>query len=170
MDGWVAYTYSRSLIRVDEDDVWNTINNGNTYPSNYDIPNSLNTIFNYHFSKRVTVSSTLNYQTGRPVTYPVSVYFIEDQPYVDYSSRNRYRIPDYFRLDLSLNIEGNLRKNKLLHSSWQFTVYNLTGRNNAYSVYFASENGRLNSYQYSIIGTQLFTISWLFKIGNFATD
>jgi len=170
IDGWIAYTYSRSLIKVDGNEVWNKINNGNTYPSNYDIPNSLNTIFNYHFSKRVTVSSTINYQTGRPVTYPVSVYFIGDQPYVDYSSRNKYRIPDYFRLDLSLNIEGNLRKNKLFHSSWQFTVYNLTGRTNAYSVYFASENGKLNSYQYSIIGTQLFTVSWLFKIGNFATD
>ena len=170
VDGWIAYTYSRSLIKVDGDGVWNKINGGNSYPSNYDIPNSLNTIFNYHFSKRVTVSSTLNYQTGRPVTYPVSVYYIEDQPYVDYSSRNKYRIPDYFRLDLSLNIEGDLRKNKLFHSSWQFTVYNLTGRTNAYSVYFTSENGKLNSYQYSIIGTQLFTISWLFKIGNFDTD
>ncbi|MCK4893450.1 MAG: hypothetical protein KAT07_05760, partial [Calditrichia bacterium] len=95
---------------------------------------------------------------------------IGDQPYVDYSSRNKYRIPDYFRLDLSLNIEGNLKKNKLIHGSWQFTVYNLTGRTNAYSVYYESENGKLNSYKYSIIGTQLFTISWLFKIGNFATD
>jgi hypothetical protein len=170
MDGWIAYTYSRSLIRVAGDEVWNKINNGITYPSNYDIPNSLNTIFNYHFSRRVTVSSTLNYQTGRPVTYPVSVYFIQDQPYVDYSSRNKYRIPDYFRLDLSLNVEGNLRKNKLFHGSWQFTIYNLTGRNNAYSVYFTSENGKLNSYQYSIIGTQLFTISWLFKIGNLVSD
>lgn len=170
MDGWIAYTYSRSLIKVDGDAVWNTINNGETYPSNYDIPNALNTILNYHFSKRVTLSSTLTYQTGRPVTYPLSVYYVKDQPYVDYSSRNRYRIPDYFRLDLSLNIEGNLRRNKFLHSSWQFTLYNLTGRTNAYSVYFASENGKLNSYKYSIIGTQLFTVSWLFKIGNFATD
>ena len=169
-DGWMAYTYSRSLIRVDGDDLWNKINNGKTYPSNYDIPHSLNTIFNYHFSKRVTVSSTLNYQTGRPVTYPISVYYIGDQPYVDYSSRNKYRIPDYFRTDLSLNIEGNLKRDKLIHSSWQFTVYNLTGRRNAYSVYFQSENGKLNSYKYSIIGTQLFTVSWLFRIGNFETD
>jgi hypothetical protein len=170
IDGWIAYTYSRSLIKVDGDEVWNKINNGQTYPSNYDIPNSLNTILNYHFSKRVTLSSTLTYQTGRPVTYPLSVYYIKEQPYVDYSSRNKYRIPDYFRLDLSLNIEGDLRRNKLFHSSWQFTVYNLTGRTNAYSVYFTSENGKLNSYKYSIIGTQLFTVSWLFKIGNFASD
>jgi hypothetical protein len=169
MDGWIAYTYSRSLITVDGNDIWNRINRGQTYPSNYDIPHALNTLFNYHFSKRVTISSVVTYQTGRPITYPVSVYYIEDQPYVDYSGRNKYRIPDYFRADLSLNIEGNLRKNKLIHSSWQFSLYNLTGRANAYSVYFISDNGKLKSYKYSIIGTQLFTISWLFRIGNIAS-
>jgi hypothetical protein len=170
MDGWMAYTWSRSLIRVDGGEIWNRINKGRTYPSNYDIPNALNAIFNYHFSRRVTVSTVLSYQTGRPVTYPVSVYYIEDQPYVDFSDRNKYRIPDYFRMDMSLNIEGSLRKNKLFHSSWQFSVYNLSGRSNAYSVYYISKNGKLKSYKYSIIGTQLFTVSWLFRIGNIATS
>jgi len=170
LNGWIAYTYSRSLITVDGKDIWNKINNGMVYPSNYDIPNALNTIVNYHLSKRVTVSSVLCYQTGKPVTYPLSVYYIEDQPYIDYSSRNKYRIPDYFRLDLSLNIEGNLKMKKLLHSSWQFGIYNLIGRNNAYSVYYKSEEGRLYSYKYSIIGTQLFTASWLIKIGNFESN
>ena len=97
MDGWIAYTYSRSLIKVDGDEVWNTINNGETYPSNYDIPNALNTILNYHFSKRVTLSSTLTYQTGRPVTYPLSVYYVKDQPYVDYSSRNEIQNSGLFQ-------------------------------------------------------------------------
>jgi hypothetical protein len=169
-DGWIAYTYSRSFIKVDGNNIWNKINQGVTYPSNYDIPNALNALFNYHFSKRVTASGVLTYQTGKPVTYPVSVYTIEDQPYVDFSSRNKYRIPDYFRVDLSVNVEGNLRRNKLLHSSWQFSVYNLTGRANAYSVYYLSEDGKLKSYKYSIIGTQLFTVSWLIKIGNLVTE
>ncbi len=170
LDGWIAYTYSRSLITVDAKDIWNKINNGMAYPSNFDIPNVLNTIVNYHLSKRVTISSVLCYQTGKPVTYPLSAYYIEEQPYIDYSSRNKYRIPDYFRLDLSLNIEGNLKMKKLLHSSWQFGIYNITGRNNAYSVYYKSEEGRLYSYKYSIIGTQLFTASWLIKIGNFESN
>ncbi len=34
-----------------------------------------------------------------------------------------------------------LKRNKLLHGSWAFSVYNLTGRKNAYSIYFKSENG-----------------------------
>lgn len=170
IDGWLAYTYSRSIIKVDGGSLWNRINRGDPYPSNYDIPNALNTILNYHLSRRLTMSSVLTYQTGRPITYPVSVYYIEDQPYVDFSSRNKYRIPDYLRADLSLTLEGSLRKNKLLHSSWQFSVYNLSGRANAFSVYYLSDDGNLKSYKYSIIGTQLFTVSWLIKIGNIAND
>jgi outer membrane receptor protein involved in Fe transport len=103
------------------------------------------------------------------VTYPLSVYYFGELPYTDFSERNEYRIPDYFRIDLSVNIEGSLKLKKLFHSSWQFGIYNLTGRKNAYSVYFKSENGRMNSYKYSIIGTQLLTASWLIKIGNLET-
>jgi len=130
----------------------------------------INTVVNYHFSRRVTASGILTYQTGRPVTYPVSVYYINGVPYLDYSERNEYRIPDYFRIDLSLTIEGNLKKNKLLHHSLIFSLYNVTGRDNPYSVYYKVENGKINSYQYSVIGVPIFTVTWLFKLGNYASD
>lgn len=170
IDGWIAYTYSKSKVKVNGKNDWDKINDGITYPSNYDIPHVINTLLNYHLSRRVTLSSVVTYQTGRPVTYPVSVYYIDQQAYIDYSSRNKYRIPDYFRLDLSLSIEGNLKKDKLIHSSWMFSLYNATGRKNAYSVVYKSVDGDLKSYKYSIIGTQFLTITWLFKLGNYATN
>jgi hypothetical protein len=170
LEGWLSYTYSRSIAKVNSDQVWERINNGLAYPANYDIPNVLNTVIMYHFNRRLTASSVITYQTGRPVTYPVSVYYINGTPYVDYSNRNEYRIPDYFRLDLSLTIEGNLRRNKLLHSSFVFSLYNVTGRDNPYSVYFKLEKGKINSYQYSVIGVPIFTVTWLFKLGNYASD
>ncbi len=167
IDGWLAYTYSRSLIQVNAPEKYNQINQGEVYPSNFDIPHVVNAIINYHFSKRVTFSTTLTYQTGKPSTFPTGYYFIEGQPYLDYSKRNEYRIPDYFRTDVSLTIEGNLRKKKLLHSSFVFSVYNLTGRDNPYSVYFTKELGRIVSYQYAVIGVPIFTASWIFKLGNY---
>ncbi len=170
LEGWLAYTFSRSIVKVDGDQPWEKINNGLAYPANFDIPNVLNTVIIYHFSRRVTASSVITYQTGRPVTYPVSVYYVNGTPYVDYSNRNAYRIPDYFRLDLSLTIEGNLRRNKFLHNSFIFTLYNVTGRDNPYSVYFKLENGKINSYQYSVIGVPVFTVTWMFKLGNYAAD
>jgi hypothetical protein len=170
LEGWLAYTYSRSIVKVDGEQTWDKINDGLAYPSNYDIPHVLNTVVNYHFSRRITASGVLSYQTGRPVTYPVSVYYINGMPFVDYSQRNEYRIPDYFRIDLSLTLEGNLRKKKLVHHSFTLGVYNVTGRDNPYSVYFTVEGGKLQSYKYSVIGVPVYTLTWLFKLGNYASD
>ena len=170
LEGWLAYTWSRSIMQVNGGQSWERINQGEAYPANYDIPHALNAVVNYHFSRRVTFSTVVAYQTGRPVTYPTSIYYIDGIQYVDYSSRNAYRIPDYFRIDASLTIEGNLRRNKFLHSSFIIGVYNLTGRENPYSVYFTSEGGKIRSYQYSVIGVPLFTVTWLFKLGNYASD
>jgi hypothetical protein len=170
LEGWLSYTYSRAIVKVDGDQPWERINNGLAYPANYDIPHVLNTVVNYHFSRRITASGVVTYQTGRPVTYPVSIYYINDIPYLDYSARNEYRIPDYFRVDLSLTIEGNLKRNKFIHNSLVFSLYNLTGRDNPYSVYFKLVDGKIKSYQYSVIGVPVFTITWLFKLGNYASD
>ena len=170
VDGWLAYTYSRSLVQVDGGAKWNQINNGKIYPSNFDIPHVFNAIINYHISKRLTFSTTLSYQTGKPSTFPTSYYYVDGQSYLDYSKRNEYRIPYYFRTDISLTIEGNLRKKKLLHSSFIFSVYNLTSRENPYSVYFTKEFGQIKAYQYSVIGVPIFTATWIFKLGNYEAN
>ncbi|MCX6249567.1 MAG: carboxypeptidase-like regulatory domain-containing protein [Bacteroidetes bacterium] len=170
LEGWLSYTFSHSIVKVDGDQPWKRINNGVAYPANYDIPHVLNTVINYHISRRVTASGVITYKTGSPVTYPISIYYINGIPYVDYSNRNEYRIPDYFRLDLSMTIEGNLKRNKFLHNSISFSLYNVTGRDNPYAVYFKLVNGKITSYQYSVIGVPIFTITWLFKLGNYASD
>jgi outer membrane receptor protein involved in Fe transport len=169
-EGWLAYTWSRTIATVNGAEPWNKINKGEPFPANFDIPNAVNLIMNYHMSRRITFSSVLVYQTGKPVTYPVSTYYIDGVPYLDYSSRNAYRIPDYFRTDISITIEGSLKKNKLLHSSLSINVYNLTGRANPFSVYFRNEKGRIKSYQYSVIGVPILTATWIFKLGNYASD
>jgi hypothetical protein len=69
-----------------------------------------------------------------------------------------------------VTVEGDLRKNKLLHNSFVLNLYNATGRRNPYSVYFRSENGRIRSYSYSIIGVPVFTATWIFKLGNYVSD
>jgi hypothetical protein len=170
LTGWIAYTYSRSLVTVDGDNVWNSINGGREYPSNYDIPHSANALVNYSLNRRLSLSSVITYQSGRRITYPLTIYYVDGVPYTDYSSRNRFSIPDYFRIDASVTLEGNLRKNKPVHSSLVFGVYNLTGRKNAYSVYFKPEYSALKSYKYSVMGVPIFTVTWLLKLGNYASE
>lgn len=168
--GWLSYTYSRSFITVNSKDHWKQINYGRTYTANYDKPNSLNFVCNYKVSRRISFASNLVYSTGRPITYPTGIFNIGGIEGISYSDRNEYRIPDYFRIDLSFNLEGNLRKRKFAHSSWMFAVYNITGRKNAYSIYFKNENGKINGYKQSIYGVPIFTISYNFKLGNYAVD
>jgi hypothetical protein len=170
LNGWLAYTYSRSMMLFNSTIPGEEINNGLRYPSNYDRPHNFNLVTNYKVSRRLSFSATMEYTTGRPVTYPIAIYYLGGSEYLDFSDRNQYRIPDYFRMDLSVNLEGNLKKQKVLHSFWMLSVYNLTGRNNAYSVYFENESGLINGYKLSIFGRPVITLSWNFKFGNYATE
>lgn len=163
LNGWISYTYSRALIRVESDYESEKINNGEFYPASYDKPHSLNVLTNWKFSRRFSVSGNLAYSTGRPITYPVAKYTYNGTERLHYSDRNQFRIPDYFRMDLSINIEGNHKIKKLNHSSWTLAIYNITGRNNAYSIYFVTENGRVQGYQLSIFAQAIPTITYNFR-------
>ncbi len=163
INGWLSYTYSRSLLKTAGETTIETINRGEYYPSNYDKPHAVNFIGNYKFNRRFSMSLNMVYSTGRPITLPIAKYNLSGSGRLLYSDRNQYRIPDYFRTDFSFNVEGNHKIKKLAHSSWSFSVYNLTGRRNAYSVYFTSEEGVIKGYKLSIFGSAIPTITYNFK-------
>ena len=151
LNGWLSYTYSRIFLRQDDPGGGlPAINKGAYYPANYDKPHSLNLVANYRFSHRYSASLNAVYSTGRPITYPIGEYYYGGSERVLYSDRNQYRIPDYFRTDLSINIDGNHKVHQFFHSSWTIGVYNLTGRNNAYSTFFTEQGGGIQGYQLSI--------------------
>ncbi len=155
LNGWLSYTYSRSMLQQDDPYAAEKINNGDKYPSNFDQPHNATLAGNYRFTHRFSVSLNATYSTGRPITLPIAEYDYAGSVRVLYSNRNEYRIPDYFRTDLSMNIEGNHKIHQLTHNSWTIGVYNLTGRKNAYSVYFISQNGGIHGYKLSIFGTAI---------------
>lgn len=170
LNGWASYTYSRALITVNGENDFERINQGKTYPSNFDKPHVMNFVVNYKPFRRLSFSMNSVYNTGRPITMPEGIYYMDDQPFVDYSERNAYRIPDYLRLDASIKLEGNLKSKKPMHSYWMLSVYNLTGRKNPNSVFFQSEDGYLRGYQYAVIGVPIVTLSWNWKLGNYANN
>lgn len=163
INGWMSYTYSRSFLQTRGTFSSETINQGKYYPSSYDKPHAVNFIGNYKFNRRFNFSLNLIYSTGRPITLPIAKYELEGVSRVFYSERNQYRIPDYFRTDISINIEGNHKIKKLAHSSWTLAVYNLTGRRNAYSVFFVSQKGVINGYKLSVFGQPIPTLTYNFK-------
>lgn len=155
LNGWLSYTYSRTLLKQDDPNAGELINQGNWYPSSWDKPNSFNFTGNYRFTHRYSISLDVAYSTGRPITLPIAQYEYAGSERVFYSDRNEYRIPDYFRSDFSINIEGNHRVHQKTHNSWTIGVYNLTGRANAYSTFFTEQGGVISGYKLSIFATPI---------------
>ncbi|GAB3689353.1 carboxypeptidase-like regulatory domain-containing protein [Spirosoma flavus] len=163
LNGWLSYTYARTLLRSTSINNTEIINSGSYYPSSYDKPHDVTMVGNYKINRRFSLSLNFTYSTGRPITLPVSKFVLDNSVRVLYSERNQYRIPDYYRADFAMNIEGNHRVKKLAHSSWTISVYNLLGRHNAYSVYFKAEQGRINGYQLSIFGEPIPSVTYNFR-------
>ena len=155
LNGWFSYTWSRTLLRQNNPREGELINGGNWYPADYDKPNDVTMVGNYRINHRFSVSLNATYSTGRPITLPIGVYSYAGSLRALYSDRNAYRIPDYFRTDFSMNIDGNHKVHQRTHNSWTVGVYNLTGRHNPYSVYYVSENGVVNGYKLSIFGSAI---------------
>lgn len=163
LNGWFSYAYARILQRTVDVAEGDHINEGRFYPGNFDKPHSANLVGNYRFSHRFSMSLNGTYSTGRPVTLPIGKYYYAGSERVHYSERNKYRIPDFFRLDASINIEGNHKIKKLAHSSWSVGVYNATGRRNPFSVFFVSENGNIKGYKLSVFGSPIPFVTYNFR-------
>ena len=163
LNGWIGYTYSRTFIKLDSQFDEEKVNNGKFFAANFDKPHDVSVVLNYKFTKRYSVSSNFSYQTGRPITYPIGTYTYGNAEYTLYSDRNKYRIPDYFRLDIGINVEGNHKIKKLAHSFWNFSIYNVLGRNNPYSVFFVTDDGKIKAYKTSIFSIPVPTVTYNFK-------
>ncbi len=161
--GWVSYTIARSENRFDD------INRGTWYPAKQDRTHDVSVVGMYALSERVKLSSTFVFYTGSAVTFPTGKYVIDNQTINLYSDRNGSRMPNYHRMDIGLTLDnkkfkeiknpdtGEIEKiKKKVESSWNFSVYNLYGRENAYSITFQEDENDPSK-------TQIMQLS-LFKI------
>jgi hypothetical protein len=158
----IGYTYSRTFVKSVGTFSDEIINGGKWFPANFDKPNDLVVTFNYLFSRRLSFSSNYTWSTGRPITYPIATYRVSDKLMVTYSDRNEYRIPDYSRLDLSLRVSGNLKSHKIAHPYWTFSIYNVLGRQNVYSIYFKQQGELVKGYKLSVFGRAIPSVTFSF--------
>ena len=155
LNGWVSFTWSRTFLQTDDPTAGEVVNKGHWYPADFDIPNDFAAVGNYKVNHRFSVSGNIIYYTGRPITLPISAYYYANSERVYYSDRNAYRIPDYFRVDFSMNIDGNYKIHQKTHNSWTIGIYNVTGQKNAYNVYFESANHVVDGVKLSIFGSAI---------------
>jgi len=170
LTGYTSYVFSRTMRKntseFDEENLWN----GNYYPSIYDKPHDFSLTATYDISRRWRFSGNFVFISGRPVTLPELKYVYSGENLVFYSERNKYRMPPYHRLDLSITLDENLRKKRMWKGSWTFSVYNVYGRHNPYSVYYKkgipgpkNDYKRYSLYKLSVIGIPVPSITYNFK-------
>lgn len=156
LTGWVSYTWSRAFLQDMQNTGLAAINAGEWYCAPFDKPHDFKLTGNYKFTHRYSISVNVDYSTGRPVTIPVGQYYDGKAVRLYYSDRNGYRIPDYFRMDLAMNIEPGHYLKAFTHMSATIGCYNVTGRKNAYSVFFnTSEGSGVHGYMVSVFATQI---------------
>ncbi|GAB3497885.1 TonB-dependent receptor [Spirosoma knui] len=162
LTGLLAYTYSRTLARVPTSFVRDLINKGDWYPSTFDRPHNLTIATQWKWRRGWTFGTNFVYTSGRPTTYPDGSYRLNGTKVLDYSQRNADRIADYHRLDVAFTKDGRRTPGQRRYSNWSVSFYNVYARKNPYSVYFQRVNTTTRSYQLSVFGSIIPSVSWNF--------
>ncbi|HSF54507.1 MAG TPA: TonB-dependent receptor [Algoriphagus sp.] len=163
LTGWVSYTYSRSLRRVITPFEEENINDGEWYASNFDKPHDLTLIGNYKVSTNTSISATFAYSTGRPVTFPEAKFEYSGNPLAYFDSRNQQRLPDFHRLDFAVNFKFK-GEGRFFDGNWTFSLLNVYGRKNPFSIYFGDAAGSPpQALRLAILGVPLPSLSYAIK-------
>ncbi|GEJ43547.1 collagen-binding protein [Chryseobacterium sp. ON_d1] len=134
LTGWISYTLSKTERKI------NGINNNEWYNARMDKTHDLSIVATYQLNPKWTFSGLFVYSTGNAVTFPTGKYELNGQTVFQYSNRNADRMPAYHRMDLSATYEPS--SNKRFRGSWTFGIYNLYGRENAYTINFEDNPDR----------------------------
>ena len=167
--GWIGYTWSQSWRKIGE------INDGHKYLSPYSHEHDISIVLNRKIGKRGRLGVNWVYQSGSPMTSPTGRQFIAGYDVngnvVDgdvvpvYSGRNRERMPDYHRMDISYTLKTKNKKNRKWQGEWNFALYNAYGRKNAWSIFYEQDED--NAYEIKAKKTYLFqfvpSITYNFK-------
>lgn len=160
LNGWLSYTYSRSLLQFNSTYDVLTVNEGGLYPSQHDQPHNLSIVMNYAASKMLSFSANFSYASGRPITVPISKFSYYGYPTINsYSQRNEFRVPDYHRLDVSVTLKGE-HPGKRYQGEFVLSIFNVYGRNNVFAVFFDRYG---TASKVSIVGNMFPSLSYNFK-------
>lgn len=165
LKGWLAYTLSKSEQRTPGRTTNETgINNGNWYPTPYDKTHDISITSSYSLNKKWELNANFLFQTGLPVSYPNAQYEYEGLIVPNFGERNKFRLPAYHRLDVSLKYTPVKTKTKRWKAEWVFGIYNLYNRRNANSISFRqnTETGNNEALRFSLFGI-VPSVSYNFK-------
>ncbi len=143
--GWLAYTLSKSEQRTPgrppffdngRSNKETGINLGEWYNTPYDKTHDLSLYGSYELNKKWSINSNFVFQTGQPTNFPVGQFEFQDLTIPYFGLRNKERLPDYHRIDVSATLTPRKKLNRKWDGEWVFSVYNIYNRRNAASINF----------------------------------
>nr|WP_299073890.1 TonB-dependent receptor [uncultured Allomuricauda sp.] len=172
VNGWINYTWSKSLLRSDDEGLTTSINRNKWYNSDFDRPHVVNATLNLEGDKFNTFSFNFTGQSGRPYTIANGIFELEDIDVPIFLERNNARLPVYHRLDFSWKIKYTKKKNPRWVGDWTFTVYNVYGRKNPFNVFYGSRDAGkysyifagqpVGAYELSVANSPIFALTYNF--------
>lgn len=173
--GWIGYTLSWTQMKFPE------LNGGKPFYARYDRRHDISVVGSYKIKKNINFAFTWVYGTGNAITiaqgyvpgnnHQMSAYPIQWNPqlqsynnFIDFGTRNNFRMEAYHRLDLGLQFQKQKRNGV---QTWEISVYNAYNQANPFFYYGGyQENTRGETYQV-LKKVTLFpvlpSISWSFK-------
>lgn len=157
LTGWISYTLSKTERKI------NGINNNAWYNATQDRTHDIAIVGIYQLNKKWMLSGNFVFYTGNAVTFPSGKYQVNGQTVYYYNNRNADRMPNYHRLDFGATLQ--LKKTKKWTKELVFSLYNVYGRENAFTINFRDNKDNPNLTE--IVQTSLFrwvpSISYNFK-------
>lgn len=154
--GWIGYTLSWTQMKFPE------LNGGKPFYARYDRRHDISVVGSYKVKKNINFAFTWVYGTGNAVTiaqgyvpgnnHQMSAYPIQWNPqlqsynnFIDFGTRNNFRMEAYHRLDLGLQFQKQKRNGV---QTWEISVYNAYNQANPFFYYGGyQENTRGEAYQ-----------------------
>ena len=163
--GWLSYTYARTWVQIESSASTETVNAGDWYPANFDKPHSATLVAKRQLGEKGSFATNVTYSTGRPASIVVASYIADNTTVPVFSARNQYRIPDYYRLDVSFTTGKLFSQGTRYQDSLTFSIYNLLSRNNAFSVFYKRTEGRVlpEAYKFSVLGAAFPALTYNFN-------
>ena len=165
LTGMISYGWSRSEKKIDGTFQPEKINFGRWYSAAYDIPHKISFSGEYKVNERFSFTAVFNYMTGKPITLPSGqyIYFNTLIPY--YSGVNLQRLPDYHRLDIAAVWHGKKKALRKWQGFWTFSIYNVYGRENAYTIYIqrkpeSQDTEAMELWMLSVVPSLSYTIKF----------
>jgi hypothetical protein len=168
--GQLSYSYSRTFARTLSRYPETTINSGDWYPADFDQPHNLFLSGVRQMGENSAFSFNFTWRSGRPFTSLQTGFQDSGTTIPIFSDRNKSRIPDYIRMDVSFTIADNIWKNRepdpdrRREGSVNITLYNVLGRANAFSVFYQRPDLAVvpGAFKLSVLGAVIPSITYNF--------